>query len=298
MGTSRAVTRRDPGVRYPHYPPTRRLGAWVLSKQLLNVHNRGKEDGSKKCCLCGVLSKAPEHFWARWPAQADRTGRSTRRRSREALRRRTGARGPESEHGDAGPACSIPASSAIASDTTGPQRQRTAEPRDLRTPCPAPRSLNPGLHAPTGTQAHHNTSGPARRSETHEASPDSVRHRCLNILLALANPRCARALAALRHLAGARTPWQDPEVERRGRAGGKRRRPKGLRRSHADRHAMTSRWRSQTLATLGPSLRSGPRNARRLNNGGVKRGGAGGRKDGKQAGWPRHRKARRPRLWV
>ena len=53
---------------------------------------------------------------------------------------------------------------------------------------------------------------------------------------------------------------------------------KGLRRSHADRHALTSRWRSQTLATLGPSLRSGPRNARRLNNGGVKRGGAGGGK--------------------
>ena len=100
----------------------------------------------------------------------------------------------------------------------------------------------------------------------------------------------SQTLAALRHLAGDRTPWQDPEVERRGRAGDKRRRPKGLRRSHADRHALTSRWRSQTLATLGPSLRSGPRNARRLNNGGVKRGGAGGRKDGKQAGWPRHRK--------
>ena len=72
MGTSRAVTRRDPGVRYPHYPPTRHLGARVLSKQLLNVHNRGKEDGSKKCCLCGVLKKAPEHLWARWLAQDDR----------------------------------------------------------------------------------------------------------------------------------------------------------------------------------------------------------------------------------
>ena len=106
MGTSRAVTRRDPGVRYPHYPPTRHLGARVLSKQLLNVHNREKEDGSKKCCLCDVLLKAPEHLWARWPAQDDRAGWSTRRRSPDALRRHTGARGPDSEHGDAGPAYS------------------------------------------------------------------------------------------------------------------------------------------------------------------------------------------------
>ena len=106
MGTSRAVTRRDPGVRYPHYPPTRHLGARVLSKQLLNVHNREKEDGSKKCCLCDVLPKAPEHLWARWPAQDDRAGWSTRRRSPDALRRHTGARGPDSEHGDAGPAYS------------------------------------------------------------------------------------------------------------------------------------------------------------------------------------------------
>ena len=189
-------------------------------------------------------------------------------------------------------------SASIASDTTDPAETADRGAAGFEDTLPCAPQLNPSLHAPTGTQAQHNASGPGRRSETHEASPDSVRHRCLNISLAIANPRCARALAALRHLAGARTPWQDPELERRGRAGDKRRRPKGLRRSHADRHALTSRWRSQTLATLGPSLRSGPRNARRLNNGGVKRGGAGGRKDGKQAGWPRHRKARRPRLWV
>ena len=104
MGTSRAVTRRDPGVRYPHYPPTHHLGARVLSKQLLNVHNRGKEDGSKKCCLCDVFSKAPEHLWASGPAQDDRAGWSTRRRSRRAFQRHQEADGPESEHGDAGPA--------------------------------------------------------------------------------------------------------------------------------------------------------------------------------------------------
>ena len=133
----------------------------------------------------------------------------------------------------------IPAS--IASDTTDPAETADRGAAGFEGTLPCAPQLNPSLHAPTGTRAHHNTSGPGRRSETHEASPDSVRHRCLNILLALANPRCARALAALRHLAGARTPWQDPEVERGGRAGDKRRRPKGLRRSRADHYALTIR---------------------------------------------------------
>ena len=181
------------------------------------------------------------------------------------------------------------------SDSRQAQRQETKRADDTRASTSLGRlhvSYHQGLRR-SHADGHALTS--RWRSQTLATLGPALR---FGISLALANPRCARALAALRHLAGARTPWQDPEVERRGRAGDKRRRPKGLRRSHADRHALTSRWRSQTLATLGPSLRSGPRNARRLNNGGVKRGGAGGRKDGKQAGWPRHRKARRPRLWV
>ena len=118
----------------------------------------------------------------------------------------------------------IPAS--IASDTTDPAETADRGAAGFEDTLPCAPQLNPSLHAPTSTQAQHNTSGPGRRSETHEASPDSARHRCLNISLALANPRCARALAALRHLAGARTPWQDPEVERRGRAGDTRRQSK------------------------------------------------------------------------
>ena len=62
MGTSRAVTRRDPGVRYPHYPPTRHLGARVLSKQLLNVHNREKEDGSKNAVFATSSRKRPSTY--------------------------------------------------------------------------------------------------------------------------------------------------------------------------------------------------------------------------------------------
>ena len=94
----------------------------------------------------------------------------------------------------------IPAS--IASDTTDPAETADRGAAGFEDTLPCAPQLNPSLHAPNGTQAQHNTSGPGRRSETHEASPDSVRHRCLNILLALANPRCARALAALQHHAG------------------------------------------------------------------------------------------------
>ena len=89
----------------------------------------------------------------------------------------------------------IPAS--IASDTTDPAETADRGAAGFEDTLPCAPQLNPSLHAPTGTQAQHNTSGPGRRSETHEASPDSVRHRCLNISLALANPRCARVLAAL-----------------------------------------------------------------------------------------------------
>ena len=88
----------------------------------------------------------------------------------------------------------IPAS--IASDTTDPAETADRGAAGFEDTLPCAPQLNPSLHAPTGTQAHHNTSGPGRRSETHEASPDSVRHRCLNISLALANSRCARVFGA------------------------------------------------------------------------------------------------------
>ena len=143
MGTSRAVTRRDPGVRYPHYPPTRHLGARVLSKQLLNVHNRGKEDGSKKCCLCDVISKAPEHLWAGRPAQDDRAGWQTRRRSRGAFRRHRGADGP----------CGYGSRPVTLSRRPGGQRKGHSMPASI---LPPPKSLVEGLLvARSGPLANH-----------------------------------------------------------------------------------------------------------------------------------------------